>query len=232
MRRTVYMDKNMLTLFIEVARNHCVLSEYVDKEQNEDLDEEEEFYMHGLEKAHFAYSDTLQALRLEDEYERFKLIILDSQMEYIEECGKYDKAARKKYTDDYALETYDPNLFGDDFLIEEHIFENGWDFDKLYAKCTAPDDKILSKVRAKHRDFTHNACKQLFDIWLRDRNVKMRMKSYATLEDVAKHARFSIKYQCEKCGAIYYSDYRRQYDPAPRCLKCGDNTDQKRVYEE
>lgn len=232
MRRTVYMNKNMLTLFIEIARNHCVLGEYIDKESNEELSEEEEIYMNGLEKAHFAYSNTLQALRFEDEYERFKLIALDSQMEYIEECGKYDKAARKKYTDDYAVENYDPSLFADDFSIEEHIFDNGWDFDKLFEKCTEPDDNIFSKVRAEHRDFTHDVCKQLFDIWLRDRNIKMRMKSYATLEEAAKHARFSKKYQCGKCGATYYSDYHRKYDPAPRCLRCGDNIDQKRVYEE
>lgn len=232
MRRTVYMDKSMLTLFIEIARNHCVLSEYVDKEQNEELSEEEEVYMNGLERAHFAYRDTLQALKFEDEYERFKLIVLDSQMEYIEECGKYDKVAIKKYTDDYAVEKYDSSLFADDFSIEEHIFDNGWHFDKLYAKCTEPDDKIFSKIRAKHRDFTHDVCKRLFNIWVRDRSIKMRMKSYASLEEAAKHARFSKKYQCGKCGATYYSDYHRKYDPAPRCLRCGDNIDQKRVYEE
>lgn len=197
MRRTVYLDKNMLTLFIEIARNHCVLSEYVDKEQN---DEEEEFYMHGLEKAHFAYRDTLQALKFEDEYERFKIIVIDSQMEYIEVCGKYDKAAIKKYTDDYAVENYDPSLFADDFSIEEHIFDNGWDFDKLYEKCTAPDDKIFSKIRAKHRDFTHSACKQLFNIWVRDRSIKMRMKSYASLEEVSKHARFSLNNPARRVG--------------------------------
>ena len=205
MRRTVYMDKNMLTLFINTARSEIVVNEYADMEEKG-----KKVYLAEKNRAGFyylAYYDALLLLKLEDEYARFALIVLDSQMEYIEECGKYDETTIRRYTDDYKIDDFNLYLFESCFAIEENIFKNGWDFEKLFEKCTEPDD-----------------------IWQRERNIKMRMRSYATLEEAKKHARFPMKYRCGKCGATYYSDTRGQYKPAPKCLKCGDNTKQELIW--
>ena len=228
MRRTVYMDKNMLTLFINTARSEIVVNKYADMEEKG-----KKVYLAEKNRAGFyylAYYDALLLLNLEDEYARFALVVLDSQMEYIEECGKYDETTIRRYTDDYKIDDFNLYLFESCFTIEENIFKNGWDFKKLFEKCTEADDKIFAKVLAKRRDFKQDACKKLFDIWQRERNIKMRMRSYATLEEVKKHARFPTKYRCGKCGATYYSDTRGQYKPAPKCLKCGDNTKQEWIW--
>lgn len=219
-----YMERNKIELFVKMAIADHLLWAYEDKFFGDENEEDEEVVetekdinrWHELRAEVKAFREVRELMHLNDEYDRFKLLCVDSQMSYMEECGKYDEIIIKRrteettdYYDEHYDMTYDSYSFGCDWQIEKDIWKNGWSLGGVFEYC---------KPNAV---FKHKVCENLFDRLKAEQERRDKlMKSYSTLEE-AKGDIDPTEYNCMECGASFYAEYRSKYSPAPRCPICG-----------
>lgn len=199
-----YMEKNKIGLYIQMAFADMIFYKYqMEKKDDEDWYWDEDIKYARRQYRADAYAKVREFLNLEDEYEKFKLIVVDSQMSWMEKCGKYDETALEYYVKEYNSEKYDPFIFGQTWELEKRIFENGWAWTYLYEYAN-PD-----------KNFDHEACERLNK--LRDREKDL-FKSWLTKEEVDGDV---TEWHCHECGTTFYAKYRSKYSPAPVCPACG-----------
>lgn len=214
MKKRVYMKKKKLELFIDMADTAATLNQY-ELEDEDDGKLDEEFYERRGEYRDYAiaYAEVRRLLDMEDEYERFRIIVLDSQLQYIRDSGQYDSETIKKYAIDYNINDYESSQFRESWAIEDDIFDKGWHFNLLYKKCVDPE-----------ADLEFAICKKLFKSLKHDqRNKKKRMKCYLTLDEAKKYIKKPDHYECTKCGTLYYGDVRSAFEDLPSCPMCGSS---------
>ncbi len=210
-----YMKRNQMHLFIEIAIADKEYYEYSYEKRNSGKhwnSEDDEYYQY-LRGRYEAYQNVREDMELEDEYERFKLICLDSQMTFIENSGKYTESDINCYVrkpqDEYQIHRfYDSYVFGIHWdITNDKIFENGWNWTDLY-EYSSPD-----------KDFEHESCEQLNKLHQKTRERKRELaKSWLTKEEAEDDV---TSWHCNECGTTFYAKYRSKYSQAPVCPVCG-----------
>lgn len=214
-----YMERNKVELFISMAYSEMRLFDYErSKDDDREWYKDEDIKWNIQSTKVEAYQKVRKLMKLNEEYEQFKIMCVDSQMSCMESCGKYDEDTIHNYIDEATWEDdynykhyetfYESSYFGQYWKIKEDIFKNGWSWTDLYQYCK-PGATFKHKVAKKLWDRVRSEI---------ERNAKL-MLSYTSLEEAKKNID-PTEYHCEECGTTFYAEYRSKHSVAPRCPVC------------